>query len=331
MRAVTVSGPGAADVMVWDEVDDLPPPGPGRVQIDVAATAVNRADVLQRQGFYPPPPGAPETIGMECSGRVTAVGAGVTAWSVGDEVCALLAGGGYATRVEVSAGHVLPIPAGVSLVAAAALPEAACTVYSTVFGVGGLRDGETVLVHGGASGIGTFAIQAVRACRPACRIAATAGTDAKLARVRQLGADLAVSYRDDDFVVRLREATDGRGADLILDNMGAVYLERNVDALALEGRLVIIGMQGGRKGTLDIGRLLTKRGAVHAVSLRYRPDRQKDAIVAGARELFWPQIAAGRILPTIDRVLPIERVADAHQAMEDLEHTGKIVLSVAAG
>jgi NADPH2:quinone reductase len=331
MRAVTVSGPGSADVMTWDEVDDLPPPGPGRVLIDVVATAVNRADVLQRRGFYPPPPGASETIGMECSGRIAALGPGVTGWAVGDEVCALLAGGGYASQVDAAAGHLLPVPVGVSLAEAAALPEVACTVYSTVFDVGRLRDGETFLVHGGASGVGTFAIQAVRARCPASTIAATAGGEAKLARVRALGADVAVSYRDDDFVARVREATGGRGADLILDIMGASYLERNVDTLALDGRLVIIGMQGGRRGTLDIGVALPKRAAVHAVSLRYRPDSQKDEIVAGARELFWPEIAAGRIRPVVDRVLPIERVVDAHQALEDLQHVGKILLAVSGG
>jgi putative PIG3 family NAD(P)H quinone oxidoreductase len=331
MRAVTVSAAGPAEVMSWNEIDDLPPPGPGRVLIDVAATAVNRADVLQRQGFYAPPPGASEIIGMECSGRVAALGPGVTDWAVGDEVCALLAGGGYASRVEVAAAHVLPVPAGLSLLEAAALPEVACTVYSTVFGIGALRDGETFLVHGGASGIGTFAIQAVRACRPASMIAATAGTAAKLERIGALGADVAVSYRDDDFVARVREATDGRGADLILDNMGGSYLERNVEALATDGRLVIIGLQGGRKGTLNIGTLLPKRGAVHAASLRHRPDSQKAEIVAGTRDLFWPHLTAGRIRPVIDRVLPIEKVADAHRALEDLQHVGKIVLSVSGG
>ena len=315
--------------MSWSEVPDLPPPAPGEVAIDVVATAVNRADVLQRKGFYPPPPGASDILGLECSGRVAALGEGVTEFAVGDEVCALLAGGGYASRVNVPAGQVLPVPAGVDTVTAAGLPEVACTVHSTVFGRAALADGEVFLVHGGASGIGTFAIQAVRALRPSSMIATTAGTPEKLARCRELGADLAISYRDDDFVARVREATDGRGADVILDNMGAAYLERNVEALAQDGRLVVIGLQGGVRGQLNLNALLSKRGSVHALSLRARPAEQKAEIVAAVREQVWPQVEAGRIRPVIDRVLPITEVARAHQVLEDLGHVGKIILTVA--
>lgn len=314
--------------MTWSEVPDLAPPGPGEVTLDVVATAVNRADILQRQGFYPPPSGASEIIGLECAGRVAAVGPGVTGYALGDEVCALLAGGGYASQVTVPAGQLLPIPAGVGLVEAAALPEVASTVYSTVFERAALADGEVFLVHGGASGIGTFAIQAVRALRPRAVIAATAGSAEKLARCRELGADITISYRDEDFVARVREATEGHGADVILDNMGASYLERNVALLAEDGRLIVIGLQGGTKGTLALSALLPKRGSVHALSLRARPLDQKARIVAGVREHVWPEVTKGHIRPVIDRVLPITDVAEAHRVVENLGHVGKVVLRI---
>jgi NADPH2:quinone reductase len=314
--------------MSWSAVADPPPPGPGEVALDVVATAVNRADLLQRQGFYPPPPGASEIIGLECSGTVAGLGPGVTGLERGARVCALLSGGGYATRVNVPAGQVLPIPAGVGLVEAAALPEVACTVHSTVFGLAALRDGEVFCVHGGASGIGTFAIQAVRALRPAAVIATTAGTSAKLARVRELGADVAVSYRDEDFVEVVRKATDGHGADVILDNMGAVYLPRNVELLAVGGRLVVIGLQGGVKGELNLSTLLGKRAAVHAASLRARPLAEKAAIVAAVRAEIWPAVERGAIRPVIDRVLPITEVVAAHRHVADLGHVGKVILTV---
>ncbi|WP_076828860.1 NAD(P)H-quinone oxidoreductase [Frankia sp. CcI49] len=328
MHAVTVSAPGGPDVMTWAEVPDLPPPGPGEVTLDVVATAVNRADLLQRQGFYPPPPGESDIIGLECSGRVAVVGPGVAGFAPGDEVCALLAGGGYATRVNVPAGQLLPVPAGVTLVHAAGLAEVACTVYSTVFERAELADGEVFLVHGGASGIGTFAIQAVRALRPAAVIAATAGSAEKLARCRELGANITISYRDEDFVARVREETGGHGADVILDNMGASYLERNVSLLAPDGRLVVIGLQGGTKGTLNLSALLPKRGSVHALSLRNRPAGQKARIVAGVRQHVWPLVAEGRIQPVIDRVLPISDVQAAHRIVEELGHVGKVILNV---
>ncbi|MEX5706949.1 NAD(P)H-quinone oxidoreductase [Parafrankia sp. FMc6] len=328
MHAVTVSAPGGPDVMSWSEVPDLPPPGNGEVTVDIVATAVNRADLLQRQGFYPPPRGATEIIGMECSGRVAALGPGVDGFALGDEVCALLVGGGYATQVNVPAAQLLPVPSGVDLIHAAGLPEVACTVHSTVFERAALADGEVFLVHGGASGIGTFAIQAVRALRPSAVVATTAGSAEKLVRCRELGAHITVAYRDEDFVARVRAETGGHGADVILDNMGASYLERNVDLLATEGRLVVIGLQGGTKGTLNLGALLPKRASVHALSLRARPDTQKARIVAGVREEFWPEVAAGRIRPVIDRVLPITEVATAHRVLEESGHVGKVVMTV---
>ncbi|CAO5190580.1 NADPH:quinone reductase [Frankia sp. AiPs1] len=329
MLAVTMSAFGGPEVMSVATVADPPPPGPGEVAIEVAATAVNRADLLQRQGFYSPPPGASEILGLECSGRIAALGPGVAGLEAGAEVCALLSGGGYATRVVVPAGQVLPVPAGVGLVEAAGLPEVAATVYSTVFGIAGLRDGETFCVHGGASGIGTFAIQAVRALRPESLVATTAGSPAKLARVRELGAHVAVSYRDEDFVEIIRAATDGHGADVILDNMGAVYLARNVELLATGGRLVVIGMQGGVKGELNLSVLLGKRAAVHAASLRARPDTEKAAIIAGVRAEVWPAVGSGAIRPVIDRILPITEVAQAHRHVADLGHVGKVILTVA--
>jgi NADPH2:quinone reductase len=326
--AVTVKEPGGPDVLAWREVDDPPGPGPDEVLIDVVATAVNRADLLQRQGLYAPPAGASDIIGLECSGRVAAVGAGVDAWRVGDDVCALLSGGGYATRVVVPAGQVLPVPSGIDLVTAGGLPEVSATVYSTIFQRAALADGETFLVHGGASGIGTFAIQAVRALRPRALIATTAGSQEKLARCRELGADLTISYRDDDFVARVKEATGGRGADVILDNMGAKYLARNVDALAPDGRLVVIGMQGGIKAELNLSTLLTKRGAVHAMSLRHRPAEQKAAIVAGVRAEIWPAFESGAVRPVVDRVLPLREAAEGHRLVESLGHVGKVLLEV---
>ena len=268
MRAVVVTEPGGPEVLTVQELPD-PEAGPGEVVLDVAATAVNRADTLQRQGHYPPPPGASEVLGLECSGTVVAVGDEVEGWQVGDEACALLAGGGYASRVAVPAGQLMPVPAGVDLVTAAALPEVACTVWSNVFMIAGLRADETLLVHGGAGGIGTHAIQVAHAL--GARVLTTAGSEEKRELCRSLGADVAIDYKEQDFVEEVRRATDGRGADVVLDNMGAKYLGRNVDALATEGRLVVIGMQGGSKGELDLGMLLRKRAAVIATALRSRP------------------------------------------------------------
>lgn len=325
MRAVIADGAGGPEVLSVQEVPDVEP-GPGEVAIAVAATAVNRADLLQRQGFYPPPNGASEVIGLECSGTVAAVGEGVDQWSVGDEVCALLAGGGYASRVVVPAGQVMPVPDGLDLVTAAAVPEVACTVWSNLFMVAGLRPDETLLVHGGAGGIGTFAIQLAKAA--GARVLTTSGTAEKLAYCRELGADVAISYRDEDFVEAVRAATDGVGADVVLDNMGAKYLDRNVDALAPEGRLVIIGMQGGTKAELDIAKLLAKRGAVIATSLRARPVEGKSAICASVVEHVWPLLADGSVRVVVHDTMPLEEVVRAHELMASGEHSGKIVLTL---
>jgi putative PIG3 family NAD(P)H quinone oxidoreductase len=323
MRAITLPEFGGPDALVLADVPD-PEPGPGQVRIRVAAAGVNRADTLQRQGFYPPPPGDSELPGLEVSGTVDAVGQGVEHWSPGDEVCALLAGGGYAELVCVPQGQVLPVPAGVSLVEAAALPEVVCTVWSNVFLTANLQPGETLLVHGGSSGIGTMAIQLAR--QVDARVAVTAGSTEKLAVCRELGADILINYRDEDFVERLRAETDGGGADVILDIMGAKYLSRNVAALATNGRLVIIGMQGGTTGELDIGALLGKRGAVIATSLRARPLAEKATIVASVLEHVWPLITEGRVSPVVHGTYPLAEAPAAHRELEASGHVGKILL-----
>ncbi|MFI2236692.1 NAD(P)H-quinone oxidoreductase [Streptomyces chrestomyceticus] len=325
MRAITIPEPGGPDALVWAEVPD-PQPSEGEVLVEVAATAVNRADLLQRQGFYDPPPGAPPYPGLECAGRVKALGPGVSGWSVGDEVCALLAGGGYAEQVVVPAGQLMPVPKGLDMAAAAALPEVSCTVWSNVFMIAHLRPGETLLVHGGSSGIGTMAIQLAKAV--GARVAVTAGSADKLARCAELGADILVNYREQDFVQELRKATDGKGADVILDIMGAKYLGPNVKALATNGRLAIIGLQGGAKGELHLGALLTKRAAVTATSLRGRPLAEKASIVAAVREHVWPLIENGRVKPIVDRTLPITEAAEAHRVVDASGHVGKVVLTV---
>lgn len=327
MRAVTIVEPGGPQALVVADVDD-PVAAPGEVLVDVVATAVNRADLLQRQGFYDPPPGASPYPGLECSGRVAALGQGVAGWSVGDPVCALLAGGGYAERVAVPAGQLMPVPHGVSLVEAAALPEVTCTVWSNVFLLADLQPGEVFLVHGGASGIGTMALQL--AARHGARAFCTVGSAAKGQRATELGAELAVNYREQDFVTAVRDAT-GRGADVVLDNMGAAYLSRNVDVLATGGRLVVIGLQGGTKAELDLGRLLAKRASVRATALRARPASEKAAIVQAVLAGVWPAIEAGEVRPVVDRVLPLEQAAQAHRVVEASEHIGKVLLQVAAG
>jgi len=325
MRAITITEPGGPEVLAWTEQPD-PQPGPGEVVLDVVATAVNRADLLQRKGQYAPPPGVTDVPGLECSGRVAALGDGVEGLAVGDEVCALLAGGGYAQKVAVPAGQVMPAPSTVDLVTAAGLPEVAATVWSNVVMVGGLEAGETLLVHGGASGIGTHAIQIAKAL--GARVAVTAGSAERLERCAKLGADILVNYREQDFVEELRAATDGRGVDVVLDNMGAKYLSRNVDVLARLGRLIVIGMQGGIKGELNLAMLLAKNGTVTATSLRYRPVAEKSAICAELVARVWPLIEAGTVQPIIHEVLPIERAADAHRALDDGTVFGKVVLEM---
>ncbi|MGV9337294.1 NAD(P)H-quinone oxidoreductase [Streptomyces sp. NPDC003688] len=323
MYAITIPEPGGPEKLVWEEVPD-PAPGEGDVLVDVVATAVNRADIMQRQGFYDPPPGASPYPGLECSGRIAALGPGVSGWSVGDEVCALLSGGGYAQKVVVPAGQLLPVPEGIGLTQAAALPEVACTVWSNVFMIAQLRPGELLLVHGGSSGIGTMAIQLAKAV--GARVAVTAGSKEKLDFCAELGADILINYREQDFVAEIERATDGAGADVILDNMGAKYLDRNVQALAVNGRLVIIGMQGGVKAELNIGALLMKRGAISATSLRARPLSEKAAIVAAVREHVWPLLASGVVRPVVDRELPMTDAAGAHRVVEGSGHIGKVLL-----
>ncbi|MER5492482.1 NAD(P)H-quinone oxidoreductase [Streptomyces sp. NPDC002454] len=324
MKAITIPAPGGPEVLRWADVPE-PAPREGEVLVEVVASAVNRADLLQRRGLYDPPPGASPYPGLECSGRVAALGPGVAGWSVGDEVCALLSGGGYAERVAVPVGQLLPKPEGVSLVEAAALPEVACTVWSNLFMVARLRPAETVLLHGGGSGIGTLAIQLAKAV--GARVAVTAGSPEKLRRCAGLGADLLIDYREQDFVEEVRRATDGAGADVVLDIVGAKYLDRNVRALAENGRLVIIGMQGGTRAELDIGALLAKRAAVVATSLRGRPGAEKAAIVAEVREHVWPLVASGRVRPVVDRSVPMRDAALGHRVLEEGGNVGKVLLT----
>ncbi|WP_155341183.1 NAD(P)H-quinone oxidoreductase [Acrocarpospora corrugata] len=313
MRAIMISAPGGPDVLTWQEVPD-PVPGRGEVVVDVVASAVNRADLLQRQGFYPPPKGASEIPGMECSGIISELGPGVDGLRVGDEVTALLAGGGYAERVAVPWQQIMPAP--VELADAASLPEVACTVWANVFMTARLRKGETLLIHGGASGIGTMAIQLAKAY--GSRVIVTAGSAEKIARCLELGADEGINYREEDFSTRR--------ADVILDIIGAKYLKQNVDALNTGGRLVVIGMQGGAVGELDLGKLLGKRASVSAAGLRGRPVDEKGVICRGVADNVWPLLQAGAIKPVIHARIPMEHAADAHRMLEDGDHVGKILL-----
>ncbi len=323
MRAILVE---AADRLTWQEIPDITP-DTGEVLIKVSAAGVNRADLLQAAGNYPPPPGASQTLGLEVSGTVADVGDGVTGWTVGQHVCALLAGGGYAQFVAVPAGQVMPIPSGVPLHHAAGLPEVACTVWSNLVMTAGLRAGHLLLIHGGASGIGTHGIQVARAL--GARVAVTAGAQNKLDLCSELGAEITINYREEDFVERVR--SEG-GADVILDIMGAKYLDRNIDALATDGRLVIIGMQGGVKAELNIGKLLVKRAGVIATALRSRPvsgPGSKADIVTEVVANVWPMIADGQVRPIIGAEFPIEEAGAAHELLNSGEVSGKIVLRVA--
>ena len=322
MRAVIAPEPGGPEALT---VTDLPDPeaGPGEVVVDVVASAVNRADTMQRQGHYPPPPGASDVLGLECSGRVSVVGAGVEGYAVGDEVCALLAAGGYAEKVAVPAGQVMPLPPGVELAAAAAVPEVVCTVWSNVVMIAALQPGEKLLVHGGAGGIGTMAIQLGVAM--GARVFTTAGTAEKRVLCESLGAERAIDYHEEDFVAVMQDAG---GADVILDNMGASYLGRNVAALATEGRLVVIGLQGGTKGELDLAALLGKRATVRATSLRSRPTEEKAAICAEVVEHVWPLFAAGSVRSLVHEEVPLAEAARAHELMDAGSHSGKILLVV---
>jgi putative PIG3 family NAD(P)H quinone oxidoreductase len=323
MRAVLCREPGGPEVL---EVRELPEPvaDSGEVVIDIAASAVNRADIQQRIGVYPPPPGATDVLGLECSGTISAVGEGVERWRIGDRVCALLASGGYADRVAAPAGQVLPAPANLDLVDAAALPEVACTVWSNVFMVAALQPGETFLVHGGGGGIGTMAIQLAHVL--GAKVVTTVGSASKAERCRDLGADLAINYHEEDFVKELHGLAED-GADVILDHLGAKYLSRNVDALAIEGRLVVIGMQGGRRAELDLGTLMSKRGAVIATALRSRPVDGKGAIVASVEANVWPLVDDGTIRPVVHERIPLDDVRRAHELFESSRHVGKVLLT----
>ncbi|HEV2374357.1 MAG TPA: NAD(P)H-quinone oxidoreductase [Streptosporangiaceae bacterium] len=323
MRAVVITSPGGPEVLQLSDVPD-PVPGEREVLVQVVAAGVNPADLLQRQGVYPPPPGASPYPGLECSGRIVGLGSGVTGWREGDEVCALLAGGGYAGLVSVPQRQLLLVPPGVNLVNGAALPEAVCTVYSTVFAMARLKPGETLLVHGGSGGVGSMAIQLAKAI--GARVVCTAGTQEKLQRCRGLGADLAVSYTDDDFVTAVQDFTSGRGADVVLDIMGASYFEKNMAALATGGRLVVISTRGGTQAGLDLGLLMRKRAAIFASTLRARPLGEKARIVVDVRDQVWPLLATGQVVPVVDRCLPMTQVADAHRLMAEGTHIGKILL-----
>lgn len=326
MQAITIPVFGDdVDSLVLAEVDD-PVPGPGEVLIEVSAAGVNRADLLQRRGFYSPPPGASPLPGLEVAGTIAQVGDDVTTWRVGQEVCALLTGGGYAQRVAVPAGQVLPIPGGLSPVEAAALPEVTCTVWSNVVMSAHLRPGEVILFHGGSSGIGTMGIQLARELGGT--VAVTAGTAEKLEACRALGAEVLINYRERDFVEELKSATGGHGADVILDVIGAKYLARNMSALAANGRLVVIGLQGGAKGEIDLGALLSKRGTLIATSLRARPDAEKAAIVAAVLDHVWPMIDAGRVKPIVHETVPLAEAARAHRILQESHHIGKVILTM---
>lgn len=326
MRAVTTTGPGGPEVLGWGEAPE-PVAGPGEVVIEVAAAGVNRADLLQRQGRYDPPPGTSPILGLECSGTIAGVGDGVSGWAPGDRVCALLSGGGYAERVAVPAGQLLPVPDGVSLVDAAGLPEAACTVWSNLVMIAGMHAGQTVLLHGGSSGIGTIATQVAVAL--GARAAVTASTSGKLDACRSWGAEILINYTEQDFVTAIRDATGGSGADIILDLIGAKYLQRNVSALADGGRLVIIGMQGGRVAELDIAELMARRAGVIGTLLRSRPATgrgSKAEVVTAVREGLWPLVAAARVRPVIGARMPMDDPAAAHRTLESGGVIGKIVL-----
>ena len=328
MRAVVVPEPGDPEVMRVEDVPDAAP-GPGEVLIKVAATAVNRADCMQRQGNYPPPRGASRTSGSSARAPIAALGDDVAGWEIGAEVCALLTGGGYAEYVAVPVGQLMPVPDGVSLVDAAALPEVSCTVWSMVFGTeaGRLQPGERLLVHGGSSGIGTMAIQL--AAQRGAHVFATAGTERKVRVLPRRSVPMSrstIARRSSRSASAPRPTA--RGVDVILDNMGASYLGRNIASLALGGRLIVLGLQGGRKGELDLGALLTKRATVHAARLRARPTAAKATIVAETVLAVWPLVESGAVRPVIDRVLTLDDVVEAHRLVESSEHIGKVLMRV---
>ncbi len=323
MHVVEIADFGPAESLVRAE-RPVPPVAAGELLVAVAAAGVNRADVMQREGRYPPPPGVSDVPGLEVSGTVAAVGPGVDGWSVGDPVCALVAGGGYAEYCAVPAPQCLPVPAGVDLVAAAALPEACFTVWTNVFERGRLAAGETLLVHGGSSGIGTTAIPLARL--RGARVFTTAGSDAKCAACTRLGAELAVNYRERDFVAEVKAATDGRGVDLILDMVGGAYLRRNLDSLAVEGRLVLIGLMGGATAEVNLAALMSRRVLLTGSTLRSRAVAEKGRIAAAVREHVWPHVAAQRLQPVVHATFGFAEAAAAHRLMESSAHIGKLLL-----
>lgn len=325
MRAIVFDHPGDESVLHLGDVPS-PPLGPNDVRIRVRATAVNRADLLQRQGMYPPPPGASAVIGLECAGEIAEVGAAVRGWTVGERAMALLAGGGYAEEAVVDAGSVLRVPAALSDEQAGAFPEVFLTAFLNIFLLGEVPDGGSVLVHGGGSGVGTAAISL---CREAgARIIVTAGSAEKCERCRAHGADVAINYRDGDFAPAVREATGGRGVNVVLDAIGARYLEGNLAALGVDGRLVLIGLMGGTRAEIDLAGLMLKRQRVIGSTLRTRPAAEKAAIVAAFRQRFGAALDAGRLTPVLDRVLPLAEAGEAHRIMKASTHFGKLGLRV---
>lgn len=323
MQAITVPTPGGPSALVPTELPD-PTPGHGEVLISVVAAGVNRADLNQREGHYPSPPGTPQWPGLEVSGTIAAVGDGVDRWSPGDRVCALLPGGGYASLATADADHVLPVPDDLDLVAAGGLPEAIATVWSNVVMIAGLTAGETLLVHGGSSGIGTIAIQLARAM--GCRVATTAGSADKLAACEALGADILIDYHNEDFVERVKDETDGHGADVVFDAIGGAYLERNLRSLAKHGRIVLIGDQSGETGQVPVGLLMRKWASIHGSMLRARPVVEKSAIMHSVLENVWPLVEAHQVVPVIDSTFPLADARLAHERMESSAHIGKILL-----
>jgi NADPH:quinone reductase len=325
MTVIEISTPGAPEVLVPAR-RPMPRPGPGDVLIKVAAAGINRPDVLQRYGKYPPPPGAPDTPGLEVAGTVVAVGQGVSWPKLGDAVCALVAGGGYADHAIAPAPQCLPVPKGLSMIEAAAVPETFFTVWTNVFERGRLTAGETVLIHGGSSGIGTTAIQLAKAF--GATVYATAGSPEKCAACEKLGAAKAINYRNEDFVAAVQQATGGEGVHLILDMVGGEYIQRNMTALRVEGRLVQIAFLKGSKTEVDINPLMRKRLTYTGSTLRPRSIAEKGAIAAALREKVWPLLEAGRVKPVIHATFPLARAAEGHRLMESNAHIGKIVLTV---
>ncbi len=325
MRAIAIAQPGGPEVLQPVTLP-TPAPGAGEVLIEAAAAGVNRPDVVQRQGFYAPPPGAPDTPGLEVAGTIVQLGAGVTGWLPGDKVCALVAGGGYAQYCVAPAVQCLPVPAGMDMIAAAAIPETFFTVWTNLFDGGHLQAGESLLVHGGSSGIGTTAIQIARAF--GARVFATAGSDDKCAVCTQLGAERAINYRNEDFVSVIKELTGGSGVNVILDMVGGAYVERNISSLAVGGRLVNIAFLEGSKVTLNLMPVMLKRLILTGSTLRPRSIAEKALIANALREKVWPLLAAGQLRPVIDSTYVLEDAAAAHARMESSEHIGKLVLTI---